>query len=77
LGLELAEGAGPGLGGQPFLQRLVEAFDLAAGLRVVRAGVLLLNAEGGEFGLEAVAGGLAAAAAGEPRRVDQAVVRQH
>jgi hypothetical protein len=40
---------------------------------MVRAGVLLLDAEAGEFGLEAVAGGLAAAAAGEPGRVDQPV----
>jgi hypothetical protein len=64
------------LGGEPFLQGLVEAFDLAAGLRVVRAGVLLLNAEGGQFLLEPVPGGAAAAAAGEPGGVDQPVVGQ-
>jgi hypothetical protein len=62
-----------GLGGEPFLQGLVEAFDLAAGLRVVRAGVLLLNAEGRQFLLEPVPGGAAAAAAGEPGGVDQPV----
>ena len=36
-----------------------------------------LDIEPGEFGLEAVAGGAAAAAAGEPGRVDQPVVREH
>ncbi len=41
-GLQLGEGGRlVGLGEQPFLQRLLEAFDLAAGGGVVRAGVLL------------------------------------
>ena len=44
-----------GLGCQPFLEGLVEAFDFAAGGGVVGSGVLLLDLEGGEAGLEAVA----------------------
>ena len=56
LGLQLAPGAGRGLGVQPLLQGLVESLDLAAGLRVVRGGVLLLDPEGGQFGLEPVCG---------------------
>ncbi len=39
LGLELFEGGGWGLTGEPFLQGLVEAFHFAAGLGVVGAGV--------------------------------------
>jgi hypothetical protein len=34
LGLQLAEAGCPGLVAQPPLQRLVEAFDLSAGLRL-------------------------------------------
>ena len=55
LGLELGEGVGGWLGGEPAFEGLVEAFDFAAGGRVVRSGVLLGDAEGGEGGLEAVA----------------------
>jgi hypothetical protein len=40
---------------------------------MVGAGVLLLDPVGGQFGLEPVAGGAAAAAAGEPGGVDQSV----
>ena len=36
LGLELAEGAGGGLGAQPFLQGLLESLDFALGLGMVR-----------------------------------------
>jgi hypothetical protein len=39
LGLELSWGLGSGLSGEPLFQCLVEPFDLAAGLRVIRAGV--------------------------------------
>jgi hypothetical protein len=39
LGLQLGHGCGPGLLAQPAFEGLVEAFDLAAGLRVVGAGV--------------------------------------
>jgi hypothetical protein len=73
LGLELGEGAGGGLGGEPFLQGLLESFDLALGLRVVRPAVLLADAEAAQLVLQAVA---AAAAAGQPGGVDQAVVGQ-
>ena len=73
-GLELGDGGGlVGLGAQPFLQGLLEPFDLAAGGGVVGAGVLLGDAEAAEFGLEAVA---AAAAAGEAGGEDHAVVGQ-
>jgi hypothetical protein len=44
LGLELGEGGGWRLFGQPFLEGLVEAFDLAASLGVVGAGVLVVDA---------------------------------
>src|SRR3954452_2470628 len=66
-----------GLPGEPLLQGLVQALDFPAGLGVVRAGVLLLDTEAGEFGLEAVAGGPAAAAAGEPGRDHEPVVGEH
>jgi hypothetical protein len=39
LGLQLPQGPGSGLAGEPFLEGLVEPFDLAAGLRVVGPGV--------------------------------------
>jgi hypothetical protein len=65
--------AAPGPGGQPFLQGLLEPLDLALGLGVVRAAVLLGDAQGAQFVLQAVA---AAAAAGEPGRIDHAVVGQ-
>lgn len=50
------------LGAEPPLQRLLESFDLAAGGRVVRAGVLLPDVQLPELVLEVVA---SAAAAGE------------
>jgi len=60
-GLELGEGGGlDGLAGEPVLQGLLESFDLALGLRVVAAPVLLPDAEGGEFVLERVASPAAA-----------------
>jgi hypothetical protein len=46
---------GGGLGGQPVLQGLPEPLDLAVGLRVVRAAVLLGDAQPTQLGLEAVA----------------------
>ena len=60
LGLQLDDGGGGGLGGEPALQGLVEAFDLALGLRMVRMAVVLRDAEVGDQVFEAVA------AAGEP-----------
>ena len=53
---------------EPTLEGLVEALDLALGLRVAGRTVLLADAEVGEQVLEAVA------AAGEPGRVDRSVV---
>ena len=58
---------------EPLLHGLLEAFDLAAGGGVVRAGVLLGDAEAASSCLEAVA---AAAAAGEAGGEDHAVVGQ-
>ena len=40
-GLQFGEGGGGVLAGEPFFEGLVEAFDLAAGLRVVGARVLV------------------------------------
>ena len=55
LGLQLDDGGGGGLGSEPALQGLVEAFDLALGLRMVRMAVLLRDAEVGDQVFEAVA----------------------
>jgi hypothetical protein len=49
LGLELFLGGGGVLMGEVFLQGLVEALDLAAGLGVVGAGVLGADAQGQQF----------------------------
>jgi hypothetical protein len=69
--LELGEVFGlAGLGGQPFVQGLPEPLDLALGLRVAWAAVLLPDAEAAQLVLQAVA---AAAAAGEARGVDETV----
>jgi hypothetical protein len=54
-GLQLGEGGGlDGLGAQPLLEGLLEAFGLAAGGGVVGAGVLLRHAQAPGFGLEAL-----------------------
>ena len=55
---------GGGVGGEPAFEGLVEAFDFAAGGRVVRPGVLLDDAEAVEKVFEAVAATLAAGEAG-------------
>jgi hypothetical protein len=52
LGLESGDGGGSALLGQPLLEGLVEAFDLAAGLGVVGAGVLVVDAEGEQLELD-------------------------
>ena len=70
LGLQFGEGGGRWLLGEPLLQGLVEAFDLALGLRVAGVAVLLLDPQGGEQVFEGVA------AAGEAGGVDRAVVGQ-
>ena len=70
--LQFGDGGGLGLlGGEPFLECLVEAFDFAAGGGMVRGGVLLLDLEFREPGLEGVA---AASELGETCRVDHSVV---
>lgn len=69
--LELTDCGGPGLADKPSLQGLVETFDLAAGLRVVRTRV----GEGDSAGVEGDLQGdpsTAAGVSGEHR----AVVRQ-
>ena len=55
LGLELAQGPRCRPPAEPALERLVEALDLALGLRVARCPVLLAGPEPGEQVLEAVA----------------------
>jgi hypothetical protein len=44
LGLQAGEVSGGGLGGEPFLDGLLEPLDLALGLRVVGLAVLLVHA---------------------------------
>ena len=68
LGLQLGEGPCWRLLPEPALEGLVEALDLALGLRMARGPVLLADAEVGEQVLEAVV------AAGEARGVDRTVV---
>ena len=73
-GLQLVDGGGlGGLGAEPFLHGLLEAFDLAAGGGVVGAGVLLHHVQASQFVLEGVA---AAFAAGQAGGEDHAVVGQ-
>ena len=43
--MQVGDGGRCLLGGEPFLLGLVEAFHFAAGLRVIRAGVVENNAE--------------------------------
>ena len=56
LGLELFFGVGGVLLGEVFLQGLVEAFDLAAGLRVVGPGVLGADAQAEQLDLQRAGG---------------------
>ncbi len=67
LGLQFGHGGGGWLSGEPALQGLVEALDLALGLGMAGMAVLLRNAEVGEQVFEAVA------AAGEAGSVDRAI----
>ena len=53
--LELVDGVGAGLGGEPFFEGLLESFDFAAGGGVVWSGVFLFDAEFVEQRFEAVA----------------------
>jgi hypothetical protein len=62
LGLQGGDVAGGGLAGEPFLQRLVEPLDLAAGLRVVGPGMPEADVQCGQLDLQ----GDHAAAAGLP-----------
>ena len=64
-GLQLCDrGRLSGLGVDPLLHRLVQAFDLAAGGRVVRGGVLLHDPEPVQLGLERVPAAATASEAG-------------
>ena len=67
LGLQLGDGGGGWLGGEPAFLGLVEAFDLALGLGMAGVAVLLGDAEAGQQVFEAVA------AAGEAGGVDRPV----
>src|SRR5207344_3609338 len=70
LGLELGDRADGWLTGQERLHRLVEALDLAAGLRMVGTGVAELDPEREQLGLHHVG------SSPVPGRVDAAVVGQ-
>ena len=72
--LELVDGAGRGLGFEPFFEGLLESLDFAAGGGVVGPGVLLLDSQVGEEGFEGVAAAFPAGVAGG---VDHGVVGQH
>ena len=72
--LQFGEGLGWRLGGEPFLEGLVESFDFPAGGGVVGSGVFLCDAEVGERRLELVA---SASVAGEAHGVDETVVGEH
>jgi hypothetical protein len=72
LGLQAADGGGQVVAGEPFLQGLVEALDLAAGLRVVGAAVTEPDPERGGLAFERDPAA-AAVKAGE----DGAVVGEH
>src|SRR5699024_9562908 len=69
-GLQLGERGWSWAGGEPAFEGLVEAFDLALGLGVAGAAVLLLDAVGVQEFLEAVT---ASFAAGQASGGDQAV----
>lgn len=74
-GLQLADGGRwVGLGPEPFLHRLLEAFDLAAGGGVVRPRVFLHDVVPSEFVFEMVA---SAAPAGVPGGEHHPVIGQH
>ena len=62
-----------GSGAEPFLERLLEPFDFALGLRVVRFAVLLCHVEPMEFCLEFVPAALTPDS-GQPHGEDHAVV---
>lgn len=68
--MQLGHGGGGWLCGEPALQGLVEAFDLALGLGMAGMAVFLRDAEVGEQVFEAVT------AAGEARGIDRAIVGQ-
>jgi hypothetical protein len=73
-GLELVDGRGlTGMGPQALLHGLLESFDLAAGGRMVRPGVLLPHAQTVKLCFESVAPALPP---GQSRREDHAIVRQ-
>jgi len=68
LPLQFVQGGSGGLRGEEAFQGLVEAFDLALGLRVAGGTVLLFHAEQGQQVLESIA------AAAEACGVDASVV---
>ena len=72
LGLQLEDRGGGGLLGEPAFLGLMEAFDLALSLRVVRFAVLLFHSEHGQEVFEgvtaaAVSGGVNPAVVGQGR----------
>ena len=71
LGLQLGQGGGRGLFGEPAFEGLVEALDLAARLGVIGAGVLVVDPQPDELELDGTA---AVAALGSE---DRPVVGEH
>ena len=69
LGLQPADGGGGVVAGEPFFEGLVEALDLAAGLRVVGAAVSEGYPQRGEFAFERDPAA-AAVEAGEDRTIE-------
>ncbi len=72
--LEVFDGVGGGLGGQPLFEGLLESFDFPAGGRVVGSAVFLEDAQVGEGAFESVE---AASATGESGGVDHCVVGEY
>jgi hypothetical protein len=72
LGLQRGDAGRSALAGEPLLEGLVEALDLAAGLGVVGAGVLVVDAEGDQ--LEFDGAGPVAALGGEDGPVEFLIV---
>jgi len=72
LGLQDGDAAGAGLAGQPFLERLVEALHLAAGLRVIGLAMAQRDAESDQFAFQGDPAVAAVAPPSPPRNLGPA-----
>jgi hypothetical protein len=75
LGLQLGDRGRRVLAGQPAFEGLVEAFDLAAGLRVVGPGAGVGDAQAGDFGFQGAAATAGAAVKMAPLSVSRVAGR--